>query len=241
MAMRHLQAAMAQEPRAIIDIPVTQGFTDVFDLGADTLIRGFIVENYSKFSITILYGRTAPASNRVFDHRTMGYFKESETCLTPKLGLRVDTLPDGTTAPDQGNGYIKLTLDTEPVVPTSTPLFTASTNGIGLLPAGGVPYTAAGAANTAVAIVVPAPGALLRNYLTALALSYSAAPAGGLTIADGATTIFQLDVATANPVPPSLGSGGLRQPTLNQTLTLTLAAGGVGVIGKLNAGIVVAP
>jgi hypothetical protein len=116
------------EQRAIYDVPPVQGFTDTFQLGPGLTIRGFIVENFSKYAVTILYGRTAPSSNRVFDHRTGAYFKESETCDTQILGLRVDTLPDGTVAPDQGNPYIKLTLDTEPIGPTSVVLVQPTTS-----------------------------------------------------------------------------------------------------------------
>lgn len=65
-------------------------------------------------------------------------------------------------------------------------------------------------------------------------VSYSAAPTGGgFTLADGATTIFQIDITAAGPfvipfVPAKEGVGG-------HAMTATLAAPGGAIVGKINA------
>lgn len=92
---------------------------------------------------------------------------------------------------------------------------------------------ATAAANTAV-VTTYAAAPFARHRLTWLALSYSAAPAGGrITVTDGGSTILDLDTLTLQesviPLPP----GGL-QGSVNTAMTVTLAAGGVGVVGKLN-------
>ena len=74
-----------------------------------------------------------------------------------------------------------------------------------------------------------------RHALTGVAWSYSAAPTGGnLKIEDGSgTTVFSVDVTAAGPGfipfdPPLAGRA-------NTALIVTLAAGGSGVSGKVNA------
>ncbi len=72
-----------------------------------------------------------------------------------------------------------------------------------------------------------------------LAWSYSAAPTGGrLTVQDGATTILDFSITAAGP--RSLPSGGPParlglKGSLNTAMTVTLAAGGAAVSGKVNA------
>ncbi len=91
------------------------------------------------------------------------------------------------------------------------------------------------AANLAATITYAAAGAGRAHVLHQLDASYSAAPTGGrLTVQNGATTIFDVDINAAGPQrfvfdPPILGSA-------NSALTITLAAGGTGISGKLNAG-----
>lgn len=75
-------------------------------------------------------------------------------------------------------------------------------------------------------------GALtLKRYVVAKVMwSYSAAPTGGrLTITDGGTTIFDVDIIAGGP-----GTISLMIPTnVNSEVIVTLAAGGVGITGKL--------
>lgn len=95
---------------------------------------------------------------------------------------------------------------------------------------------ATAAANTAVTTTYAAV-ASQRHRLTLLGISWSGAAAttGLLTVQDGATTILSVDVPlTLNapffvPFPP----GGIKG-TINTAMTITLAAGGAGAIGKLN-------
>lgn len=62
--------------------------------------------------------------------------------------------------------------------------------------------------------------------------SYSAAPTGGkLTIKSGTTVISEVDVTAAGP--GHLPLNGF-DSTVNETLSATLAAGGVGVSGKVS-------
>lgn len=74
-----------------------------------------------------------------------------------------------------------------------------------------------------------------RHVLSGVAFSYSAAPTNGnLKIENGSgTTVFNLDISAAGPGfipfdPPLEGS-------LNTALIITLAAGGSGISGKVNA------
>lgn len=81
-----------------------------------------------------------------------------------------------------------------------------------------------------VVLLTAAPGK--RGSIAGLTtFSYSAAPTGGrLTVKDGATTLFDVDITAAGPGPLPLVYTG----SVNTALTVTLAAGGSGVIGKLN-------
>lgn len=89
------------------------------------------------------------------------------------------------------------------------------------------------AANTAAVLTFTAAGENMANVLSGLAYSYSAAPTGGrLTIADGSETVLDLDITAAgeNTIefkPPRKGRA-------NRAMTVTLAAGGAGITGKLN-------
>lgn len=87
------------------------------------------------------------------------------------------------------------------------------------------------AADTAAEVEIAAAGAGVCNVIRGVAWSYSAEPtAGNLKIENGATTVFSMDIATAGAgFVPVFGKG-----SANTALTVTLAAGGADVSGKLN-------
>jgi hypothetical protein len=93
---------------------------------------------------------------------------------------------------------------------------------------------AAPTANATAAVTYAAGGPGLVNRCSGLAWSYSGTPAGGsVSLSDGGTVIFTQDVTAAGVGhvtfnPPKEG-------TANTAMTATLAAGGAGVSGKLNA------
>lgn len=95
------------------------------------------------------------------------------------------------------------------------------------------PSSATSGANAAVAITYGAVAGQ-RHRLTALSTSYSGAPNGGVVVTDGATTVLDLFITSAAPVIVPLPDGGI-QGSVNTALTCTLAAGGIGVVGKVNA------
>ena len=74
---------------------------------------------------------------------------------------------------------------------------------------------------------------MYQAMIGGIVLSYSAAPTGGrVTVLDGATTIFDLDITASGPTLlflryPKRGSA-------NTSMTITLAAGSGAVVGKLN-------
>jgi hypothetical protein len=90
------------------------------------------------------------------------------------------------------------------------------------------------AGNTAAVITYAAAGAGKVNCLGGVYWSYNATPTNGnLQIADGANVIVNIDITAAGAgflpfTPPKKGS-------VNTALTITLAAGGAGVSGKINA------
>lgn len=95
------------------------------------------------------------------------------------------------------------------------------------------------AANTA-AVVTLAASSGQAYRLTLLAYSYSASPTGGrVTIADGVSTVFDLDVTSTWEVLTHLTPGGILI-TSGNACTITLAAGGAGISGKLNVGYLLA-
>ncbi len=90
------------------------------------------------------------------------------------------------------------------------------------------------AANTAAVVSYAAAGVGVSHAISGIAWSYSADPsAGNLKVEDGAgNVVLSLDVTQAGPGfiplhPPKRGSA-------NTALTVTLAAGGAGVTGKLS-------
>lgn len=89
------------------------------------------------------------------------------------------------------------------------------------------------AANVA-AVITYAAVAGERHRLTMISYSYSGAPAGGvLTVTDGATGVFGMDIVAAGPGSVPLPPGGIIG-TDNQNLVVTLGAGGAGISGKLS-------
>lgn len=99
-----------------------------------------------------------------------------------------------------------------------------------------VPKAHAPAANTA-AIITLAAGETTRHVIDRIGGGYDGAPTGGsLTVAStvGGTAVSQVYPITAGgifflPFDPPL------QGDLNTAITITLAAGGAGVTGKINA------
>jgi hypothetical protein len=71
-----------------------------------------------------------------------------------------------------------------------------------------------------------------------IAFSYDGTPTGGkLTVAFGSTTLLELDIAAAGPHFLDFSHRPLYNPamTKNEALTITLAAGGASVAGKVSA------
>lgn len=89
--------------------------------------------------------------------------------------------------------------------------------------------------NTAAVITYAAAGAGISHVISGIAWSYSGAPtAGNLKVEDGSgTTVFSVDITAAGPgfIPFSTPLKG----TANTAMIITLAAGGSGVSGKVNA------
>lgn len=107
-----------------------------------------------------------------------------------------------------------------------------------LQPQAGLPASSANvhapSSNTAAVLTFSAAGSGVSHVLGGVAWSYSGTPTGGnLKIEDGATTVFSIDVTVSGPgvvyLDPPL------QGTANTALVVTLAAGGDGVSGKVNA------
>ena len=98
------------------------------------------------------------------------------------------------------------------------------------------PNHATAAANTAVAITLAAPEAGRRNSVKYLNWSYSAAPAGGrLSVTDATVVVLDIDITLAGSGSLSL-TDGFQTTLAASAVVATLAAGGAGVIGKLNVG-----
>lgn len=90
------------------------------------------------------------------------------------------------------------------------------------------------AANTA-AVVTFAAETGKRHHLVSVAWSYSAAPTGGnLKVEDASgTRVFSVDVTAAGP--GSLQFENALRGEVGNALIVTLAAGGAGISGKVNA------
>ncbi len=87
--------------------------------------------------------------------------------------------------------------------------------------------------HAAAVVTYGAAGVGIAHSIGGVSWSYSGGTptSGALTIADGSNTIFSIDITAAGPGfmnfdPPKIG-------TPNQAMTITLADGGVGLVGKL--------
>lgn len=108
-------------------------------------------------------------------------------------------------------------------------------NEVGMI---GSPYNNTSNANAAAVITVPAPGAGLALQLNQLSFSYSGAPTNGLlTIQQGAAIAHRLTITSSGAGPVITGV----KITANTAMTITLAAGGAGIVGDVNASIVAVP
>lgn len=87
--------------------------------------------------------------------------------------------------------------------------------------------------NALCSILLPAPTGGSRICLTTLEFGYSDAPTGGqITILEGPTPVFTLPVTAA-------GAGQIilnREYTPATAITVTLSAGGSGIVGHLDVG-----
>ena len=102
-------------------------------------------------------------------------------------------------------------------------------------PPGCTGAAATAAVNTAVVQTIGAVAAK-SHRLTSLILSYDAGPTGGnVIVQDGATTILDVSIVAAGPTVLRLPVGGLKG-TINTAMTITLAAAGAAVIGKISSG-----
>lgn len=92
------------------------------------------------------------------------------------------------------------------------------------------------AVNAAATVTIPAPAAGISIVLKQIDVSYSAAPTGGsVTVTDGATVDDKFDVTVAGQTNIPLPAEGLQCGAGNQ-VTVTLAAGGAGITGRVNVG-----
>jgi hypothetical protein len=89
------------------------------------------------------------------------------------------------------------------------------------------------AANTAAVVTYPPLGPGNYHVIQQIVASYNGTPSGGnLTITDGVITLPVVDLTQSGPFVLNWQTPERFTPGL--PLTLTLAAGGVGVAGKLN-------
>ncbi len=96
----------------------------------------------------------------------------------------------------------------------------------------GVAAQCVSATNAPAVVTLAAAGADLCNGVSGLAVSYSATPTGGnVQIADGAAVVFDLDITSAGPTVIHFPALMVGSP--NTAMTLTLAAGGSGIVGRL--------
>lgn len=120
--------------------------------------------------------------------------------------------------------------------PPSAPLATVggTAGSVPTVPVPSTPVSATAAVNTAVVVTINGvAGQAVR--LTALSVSYNAAPTGGLvTVVVNAVTVLQLDIAAAGPTAIPLPAGGL-ECQAGQNCVITLAAAGAAVAGRISA------
>lgn len=121
------------------------------------------------------------------------------------------------------------------VQPAPTPVGTVGgiAGSVPVAAAPAAPVSATAAVNTAVVVTIAAvAGQAVR--LTSLAVSYNAAPTGGLvTVVVNAVTVLQLDISAAGPTAVPLPAGGL-ECQVGQSCVITLAAAGAAVAGRVS-------
>lgn len=95
------------------------------------------------------------------------------------------------------------------------------------------PTETATSADNAAATITYAAAAGQRHALSGIIWSYDGSPTGGrLTVTEGVTMLLDVDITESGPgfLPFERGKSG----GTGAVLTITLYAGGAGVIGKLN-------
>ena len=90
---------------------------------------------------------------------------------------------------------------------------------------------ATAASNTSVVITLPAPGAGYAWLLTGVYWSYNGTPTGGNLTANDGSDQFDIDITTGGPGFVPFNTGFIF--ATGQAVTITLAAGGSGVTGKV--------
>ena len=93
------------------------------------------------------------------------------------------------------------------------------------------PIDVASGTNAAVIVLYPAAGAGMHHVIEGVAWSYGGQPAAGeMRVTDGAAITFDMNVTAA-------GWGYVpvrKRGAANTAMTITLTAGGAGVVGRLN-------
>lgn len=147
--------------------------------------------------------------------------------LAPGQGLMAASVP---VAIASNQSAVAVSLATAPVLVAGTAnIGDVDTQPIAHAMAAGNCHAPAG--NTAAIVTIAAAGSGVSNVVNGIAWSYDADPTGGnLKIEDGASTVFTLDITNKGPgfIP------FFRKGSTNTALVVTLAAGGVGVTGKVN-------
>lgn len=96
-------------------------------------------------------------------------------------------------------------------------------------------FETSSAVNANITITLPATAGL-THFVTGIIASYSAPPVGGrMQVLDGTTAIFDIDIAIQNPTPIMFPDSNPPYAVQGSALGIRLAAGGVGVMGRLNA------
>lgn len=100
----------------------------------------------------------------------------------------------------------------------------------------GKPLTHKPSSNTAAVITIAAvPG--VAHELESVSFSYNGTPTNGnfKIESPSGTTLYEVYVTSAGAGPMPLGNSCLKSPSVNAEMIITLAAGGSGVSGIVNA------
>ncbi len=95
--------------------------------------------------------------------------------------------------------------------------------------------------NAAAVVTLAAAGSAFCNAISGVAVSYSGTPTGGyVKVQNGSAVVFDVDIAAGGPTIIDFGS--LLVGSANTAMTITLAAGGSGIVGRLTPlGVAVVP